>query len=681
MRKKRYIPAVKRDCMKYVNLVIDNKNDNTDTFYTYGCEFDEVKVGDKVYVPFNRGNKIKEAYVFEVFDSLKEEFKKLKYVESIDDEVYLDEEAIHLCRWMRKQYFCRYIDAVKLFLPAGSKAKRREIKEPVNEFAGERQDIEHLTDEQEAALKKINIAIEKKQHEMFLLEGATGSGKTEIYMRAIESCIKKGRTAVMMVPEVSLTDQIAERFVARFGRENIAIMHSRLSKGERYDQWQKIRKGDIKIVIGARSAVFAPVKNIGLMVLDEEHEITYKSDMSPKYDTAEIAEKRAKFYGGSVIMGSATPSVNSMQKCREGIYKKLVLKERYNKTPLPEVFVEDMRKELKEGNRSVFSRRLFDEISETLKKHGQVILLINRRGYFSFVSCRNCGYVAKCPKCGIPMTYHKNKGKLVCHYCGRSGDIPKICPECGSGYIKFFGSGTERIQREAERLFPKAHVGRLDFDTAKKKGESSRILKDFARGRINILVGTQLVGKGLDYRNVDLVGILAVDGMLNLPDYRAGERTFQLIAQAAGRAGRGEKQGKVFVQTYEPDNFAIVCGAAQNPELFFENEIKLREVMGYPPFGAFGQLSIMGNSPKEVIAIQRMCKEAFEKEFGNDAFVGIKKYVKGEDDFRVMMLLRFDEKERENFIETAERLKEYMRENRTGVSLIIDINPYTLWRN
>ena len=305
--------------MKYVDVVIDNKNDNTDTLYTYGCPIENVETGSKVYVPFNRGNKIKEAYVFSVRDDLEKEIANLKTVEEIDEDVYLTEEAVTTAKWMRKRYFCRYIDTVKLFLPVGSKAKRREIKEPVDEFEGERQDIERLTFEQEAAMAQI-IASMEKGGDKFILQGATGSGKTEIYMRSASECIKNGKTVVVIVPEVSLTGQLIERFIARFGRKNIAIMHSRLTAGERYDQWQKIKNGDIKIVIGARSAVFAPVKNIGLIVLDEEHEASYKSDMNPKYDTAEVAAKRAEYYGGCVIMGSATPSVSSMKKCEDGLF-------------------------------------------------------------------------------------------------------------------------------------------------------------------------------------------------------------------------------------------------------------------------------------------------------------------------------------------------------------------------
>ncbi len=672
--------------MKYVQVAIDNKNDSTDMLYTYGCEFDDIEVGNKVYVPFNRGNKIKQAYVFAVDDICEQNFKNLKYVDSIDNEIKLSEEAIETITYMRKRYFCRYIDVIKLFLPAGSKAKRREKKEPADSFEGERQDIKVLTDEQQNALAQIVDSIKKSSKDTFLLRGITGSGKTEIYMRSISCCIECGKTAIMMVPEVSLTNQIIDRFIDRFGRKNIAILHSKLSNGERYDQWQKIRSGEIRVVIGTRSAVFAPVENIGLMILDEEHETTYKSDMTPKYSTHDVAKRRASFYGGSVILGSATPSIESMHYAKQGDYKELVLRERYNKTPLPKVVLADMRKELKGGNRSVFSRTLYDETKKILADGKQAIFLINRRGYSSFISCRSCGEVIKCDNCDIPMTYHKaqtGEKALVCHYCGRKKDLPTVCPVCGSKYIKHFGVGTQQIQKEAQKIFKGAIVGRLDFDTAKKNSEVNKILKAFATGKTDILVGTQLVAKGLDYKNVGLVGILAIDTMLNLPDYRAYERTFQLVAQAAGRAGRGDEQGKVVVQTYEPENFALVCGASQDPQMFYDKEIRLRNLMKYPPFGFFAQISILGSDPAKIKKIEELCAHQIKKEVlqSENTLVGTRKYAKETNELRVIMLYKLPENLKGSFVAVASNLKEYMRENKTGCSLIIDINPYTLWRN
>lgn len=666
--------------MKYVDLVVDNRNDNTDVFYTYQCKFDDVKIGDKVYVPFNRGNKIKEAYVFNVKDCCEEKIANIKDVVSIDEEVSLNEEIVETCVWLKRRYFCRYIDAVKLFLPTGKKPVRRKISEVVNDFQGEKQDIEKLTDEQQAAVDEINKSTEKGVQELFLLQGVTGSGKTEVYMRAVKKTIDMGKNAIVLVPEVSLAKQIVDRFIERFGRNNIAVMHSKLSPSERYDQWQKIKRGDSKIIIGARLAVFAPIENIGLIILDEEHEATYKSDMTPKYDTAEVAIKRSKRYGGSVIMGSATPSVVSLYRSKQGIYKKLLLKDRYNGVQLPEVFVADMRNELKNGNKSVLSKKLYDEMVQCIDKKKQTILLINKRGYSSFVSCRNCGYVVKCSKCGIAMTYHKKSDGMVCHYCGNKEATPDICPECGSGYIKYFGAGTEKVCEEVRELFPNAKIERLDFDTGQKKGEINRILSRFAKGETDILVGTQLVGKGLDFRNVLLTGIIALDSTLNIPDYRSSERGFQMITQAGGRAGRGEERGKVVVQTYDPDSFAVVAGANHDTEAFYKKEIKIRELMNYPPFGSFAQINILGKDKKAVVETTGRWLKNIETTMGKNVIIGKKKNFNGKD-FKMMMLIKFSNKDRNKFVNMAEGLKNKLREEKCKCSSIIDINPYSTWRN
>lgn len=666
--------------MKYVNLVIDNKSDSTDTFFTYGCDFDQVNVGDKVYVPFNRSNKIKEAYVFQVLDKLEKDVPGLKYVESIDEDIYLTKEQIETCIWMKKRYFCRYIDCVKLFLPSGKKPVRREVTEVVDEFEGEVYDIDNLTEEQQIAVNKIQDAIENGKKKIFLLDGVTGSGKTEVYMRAVKASLEKGKNAIMLVPEVSLAKQITDRFIARFGKNKVAIMHSKMSPSERYDQWQKIRKGHSRIIIGARSAVFAPLENIGVVILDEEHEATYKSDMTPKYETCEVAVKRASAYEGSVILGSATPSVVSNYRAQKGIYEKLQLKNRYNNMMLPEVHIVDMRAELKDGNRSIFSKKLYDEIKKSLVVKSQIILMINKRGYSTFVSCRNCGYVVKCDKCGIAMTYHKDMDKLVCHYCGKKEAVPKSCPNCQSSYIKHFGAGTQKVLEEVEKFFPEAKVAKVDFDTSKKKGEINRILSKFGKGKIDILVGTQIIGKGIDYKNVGLVGIIAADSMLNVADYRSAERTFQLITQAAGRTGRGDYRGMVVVQSYLPDEFSIVAGAKQDNEEFYKREIRLREIKGYPPFGTLAQVTIMGKSVSDVRKTSYLWRQNIRQLFGNAAFIGEKSSFKDKDN-RIAYLIKFDENKKKLFMGMVEKTKEKLRIEKNKCSSIIDINPYSTWRN
>jgi len=472
--------------MKYVDLIIDNKSDQTDTLYTYGCSFEDIRIGQKVVVPFARGNKLKEAYVFDIKETYDRDIKGLKFVVSVDPEICLTSEIVKTIIWLKRRVACRYIDAVRLFTPAGEPSKRGKKREPFQGHEGESQPIDELTMEQKNALSIIEEGANKPGNKIFLLHGITGSGKTEIYMRAIEECLKKGQTAIMMVPEISLTKQIIDRFIGRFGYETIAVLHSKLSLGERYDEWIRIREGKVKIVIGARSAVFAPLEDIGIIILDEEHESTYKSDMTPKYDTVEIAIKRAKAWEGIVVLGSATPSVVSYYRSREKMYTLIELEERYNKVPLPKVQVVDMRLELKEGNKTIFSRALYDEMSEALGKGQQVILFLNRRGYATFLSCRECGYVSRCSHCGISLTYHKDFNRMSCHYCGYFEPVPKTCPACGSKYIKFFGTGTEKVEEAVKEYFPEATTARLDLDTVKKKGSLNKILDQFGQGNIQV---------------------------------------------------------------------------------------------------------------------------------------------------------------------------------------------------
>lgn len=411
-------------------------------------------------------------------------------------------------------------------------AKKEQVEEPV-----ETERLPELTDEQRGALEIVRPAIDANEHRVFLVQGVTNSGKTEVYMRVIADCLAHGKTAVMLVPEISLTPQTIRRFTTRSGAEAIAVLHSRLSALERYEQWLRVRRGDIRIVIGARSALFAPFENIGVFILDEEHEATYKSDMTPKYDAREVAIQRAAFHQAVVLLGSATPSLESAYRAEKGEYTLIRLHKRFNEGLLPAVTTVDMREELLQGNKSIFSRLLYEKIQETLAEKKQVILFLNRRGYTTFLSCRSCGFVMRCRECGISMTFHKAQGTAVCHYCGRKEAVPTVCPVCGSKYIRQFGTGTEKVEEAALTAFPDTVIDRLDLDTAKRKGNAEKILSRFAKGKTAILIGTQLVAKGLDFSNVGLVGILSADLSLNLPDYRSPERTFQLVTQAAGRAG------------------------------------------------------------------------------------------------------------------------------------------------
>lgn len=462
------------------------------------------------------------------------------------------------------------------------------------------------TSEQAQALTLLREEEQKAQKRPVLLHGVTGSGKTEIYMQLIEHVIMAGKQAIVLVPEISLTPQIMERFISRFGKR-VSVTHSRLSLGERLDQWRKARDGEISIIIGPRSALFMPFSNLGVIVMDECHESSYTSDVTPKYHTREVARKLSELTGALLVMGSATPDIDSYHRAVTGEFLLLQLKERTKGSHLPEVFVTDMRKELEDGNRSAFGLPLQQAIRENLEKGQQTMLFLNRRGYSTFVSCRKCGEALTCPSCNVSYTYHASDKALVCHYCGKEVPVPKTCPSCGSHYIRYFGTGTQKIEEETRRLFPEASILRMDADTTTGKNGHARILELFGKGKADILIGTQMIAKGHDFPNVTLVGILAADLSLNLGTYQAAETCFQLITQAAGRAGRGELAGRVFIQTYQPENHAIRMAAAQDYEGFYQEEILLRQAMEYPPFSHIFSVLITGEMEQEVIlAAQRL---------------------------------------------------------------------------
>ena len=674
--------------MKYANLVIDNKSDQTDQLYTYGVK-DDAKIGSKVYVPFARSRNLREAYVVETDEHSGDGLgKRLRYIERVDDDVSLSEEMIRTALWMKKRYICRLIDAVNCFTPVGEKARRGQRKNPFAEEKGEPSSVKELTLQQAQILQRIGEAAKAKKHMRFLLHGVTGSGKTEIYIRAAQQVLEQGRNVIVLVPEIALTGQIIDRFIGRFGSGKVAVLHSKLSLGERYDQWKKVRDGcdgDGQIVIGARSAVFAPLENIGLIVIDEEHETTYKSDHTPKYDTIEVALKRVqdKDNNGILLLGSATPSVVSYQRAQEGIYELLELTERYNKVVLPEVSIVDMREELKRGNRSIISSELCSKMKDTLEAGRQVILFLNRRGYSTFVSCRECGYVARCPGCGLSLTYHKAGGQAVCHYCGYHEPAPNKCPECGSKYIRYFGSGTEKLEEAVSDLFPEYAAERLDLDTVKRKGELTRKLKAFRSGKTQILIGTQIIAKGLDFRNVGLSGIVSADVSLNIPDFRSPERTFQLITQAAGRAGRGDSQGHVVIQTYSPEHYAVAFASQHDYKGFFETEKQLRAYMGYPPYSDLFQ--IVFTAKREDAAKDgaeswyerirgRMAREDQEMVFPpQQAYLG-----KIKDIYRYSMLIKCPQGRRAEYSRIVAAVREEdIEKKKKDYTAIVDINPYS----
>jgi len=461
-----------------------------------------------------------------------------------------------------------------------------EVEAPRDPYAGrvfDRTVPLPLRPEQQAAYDAIDAAVSSGRHYVFLLHGVTGSGKTEVYLQSIQRCLDFGREAVVLVPEISLTPQMVERFKGRFGDE-VAVLHSRLSNGERYDEWRKIKTGRVKVAIGARSAVFAPFRNIGLIVVDEEHESSYKQEETPKYHARDVAIKRAELCGAVVLLGSATPSLESVHETSAGRYKLLTMRLRASGGELPQVHIVDMREELKAGNRSMFSRGLHQALADRLAKGEQTVMLLNRRGYATFVMCRTCGFVAQCPHCDISLTYHRNSRTMRCHYCGYAEREAQECPSCSSAHIRHFGTGTQRVEEELSRLFPGIRVIRMDVDTTATKGAHEKLLNDFKTKKGDVLLGTQMVAKGLDFPDVTLVGVIAADTVLGLPDFRSGERTFQLLTQVAGRAGRHVLPGEVFVQTYMPEHYAIVAASEHDFGGFARAELRTRESRAYPPY-------------------------------------------------------------------------------------------------
>lgn len=534
-----------------------------------------------------------------------------------------------------------------------------------------------LTEEQKQALHKIVEAMDNRSPETFLLHGVTGSGKTEVYLQAIQHCIQQGKDAIVLVPEISLTPQMTNRFRSRFG-ELVAVMHSGLSIGEKYDEWRKVHQQKVKVVVGARSAVFAPFENVGLIILDEEHESSYKQEDTPRYHARDVAIWRSKYHHCPVILGSATPSLESYARARKNVYKLLTLKGRALNQPLPTVEIVDMREELKKGNRSMFSEKLTESIRDRLKKKEQIVLFLNRRGYSSFVLCRDCGTVMQCENCDISLTYHRYNEKLKCHYCGYEQFVPTICPECGSDHIRYFGTGTQKVEEELMKLFPEARVLRMDVDTTKQKGAHEAILENFGAGKADILLGTQMIAKGLDFPNITLVGVLSADTSLHLPDFRAAERTFQLLTQVSGRAGRAEKHGEVIIQSYTPEHYAIELAKTQQYEPFYEREMMVRHGAAYPPYYFIALIQVAHEDVLLAAEYANKCAEFLRTHLSFNASIigpttaGI---VRLQNRYRYQCLIKY--KIEPNLIPTFLQLMKIYRTDwiKKGVVLTIDLDP------
>ena len=543
----------------------------------------------------------------------------------------------------------------------------------------------HLTlnEEQQSVVDVIERNLDQKIAKTYLIKGVTGSGKTEVYMELIAHMLAQGKQAIVLIPEIALTFQTVMRFYNRFG-DRVSIMNSRLSQGERFDQFERAKNGDVDIMIGPRSALFTPFSKLGLIIIDEEHESSYKSETLPRYHARETAIERARMCGASVVLGSATPSVESYYRAKTGEYELLELKHRVAEKPLPKVEVVDLREELKAGNRSILSVQLQELMEDRLKKGQQMMLFINRRGFNSFVSCRACGEAIKCPRCDVALTYHQQtiqaQRQLVCHYCGYMTAMPKQCPSCKSNMIAGFGTGTEKVEEEIKKLFPAIKTLRMDRDTTMRKDAGARILKQFAEGKADMLIGTQMIVKGHDYSNVTLVGVILADLSLYANDYRAGERTFDLLTQAAGRAGRGEKEGAVVIQTYQPDHYAIAAAASQDYKAFYEMEMAYRRMLRYPPVYDMLQILLTGESKGKVESYAGiLCRDLKEKtktlQYTQTRIIGPGEAAIGKinDEYRYVIYIKAPG------LGAITTLRDYIDTcGCEGVTISVDMNPMTV---
>ena len=538
-----------------------------------------------------------------------------------------------------------------------------------------------LTEEQQYAFDTISITMQHNEYEQFLLYGVTGSGKTEVYLQLIRGALKQNKTAIVLVPEISLTPQMIDRFISRFNKDEIAVLHSKLSIGERYDEWNKIKEGKAKIIIGARSAIFAPTENIGIIIIDEEHDNSYKSEAVPKYDAKQIAKKIAKENKCPLVLGSATPDLVTYYKASQEKIILLKLTKRANNSKLPDVEIVDLKMELANGNRSMLSTSLYNAIQQNLNEKRQTILFLNRRGYSTFIMCRECGYTVKCKNCDISLTYHKTENKLKCHYCGYEEKVVTICPECQSTKIRYFGTGTQRLEQEINKIFPQASTIRMDIDTVTKKNSHEEILNTFKNDNIDILIGTQMVVKGHHFPNVTLVGVIAADSSLNIDDYRANERTFQLLTQVAGRAGRENLDGKVIIQTYNPENFSVQCAKEQDYQKFYNTEIELRKQLKYPPFCDIILISFNSLVEKEIVEVSNKVYEYLKHNLDGQEFIVLKPMPspidKIQNRFRWRIIIKGNMTEAANTI-INNCLQNIYDANYKNTRVAVDVNPNSM---
>lgn len=715
-----------------VGVLVELSSKNIDKVFDYSVPssfMSDIKVGIRVQVPF--GRQILEGFVLEIKDnSTLDNLKDILAI--VDKDVVLNSELLKLGLWMREKTLSTLISCYQVMLPKALKAKqgtsinkRYDTYYKLNDnislvgLNDKQLQIVNLCKEEGLVLRsrlvdislsslntllRKNILVEEKREHyrlnyqtkvlqkkeltadqkyvvsqvdfnsgVYLLHGVTGSGKTEVYMELIEKALNDGKGSIMLVPEISLTPQMVERFQRRFG-DNIAALHSALSDGEKYDEWRRIARGEAKIVIGARSAIFAPIDNIGIIIIDEEHSDSYKQDDSnPRYSAKDVAIIRGKVHNCPVIMGSATPSLESFARARKGVYKLLRLPNRVNGKSLPDVNIIDMNMEIKHS-KGHFSLPLLKAIEEKINNNEQVILLLNRRGYSSFVTCKSCGYTFKCPNCDISLTYHKSSNTLRCHYCGYGTKVYDTCPECKEKSLNDLGVGTEKVEEELNKIFPEARVLRMDFDTTSYKGAHQRMITDFKDHKYDILLGTQIVAKGLDFDNVTLVGVINADTSLNIPDFRSSENTFSLLAQVAGRSGRSTKSGSVIIQTFNPNHYAIEFTKKHDYIAFYNREMAIRRELKYPPFYYICYIRISGKDKDFLTNESLKIKRALDRNVGSAIILGPSpnNIFKLNNVYRYGIIIKY--KTDESLYVALNKIVDHYKSNQK-IKIDIDFNP------
>lgn len=711
--------------------------DKTFTYKINKEQLSLLKVGMRVVVPF--GKQTLEGFVLKIYEnkdvSLENKLKEI--ISIVDTYPILNEELLTLGKYISKTTLCSLMTSYQAMLPKALKAKKKVNMTPkydtyicINygmynndiKFNASQEKILELLKENKKVKKEVlnkisvssvntllkkNILLEEKEenyrynlineekikfnlneeqqkvykeifnsintNETFLLYGVTGSGKTNVYMKVIEDVIKNNKTAILLVPEISLTPQIIKRFTSYFS--NIAVLHSGLSDGEKYDEWRKINEGKVNIVIGARSAIFAPLKNIGVIIIDEEHSQTYKQENNPRYNAIDIAKERCKYHNCPLILGSATPSLESFARAKKNVYKLLELKNRYNNNTMPKVEIIDMNKEFKKAS-GYFSNTLIDQIKETLERKEQVILFLNRRGYSSFLTCSSCGYVEKCPNCDISLTYHKSSNMLRCHYCGYATKRKKLCPKCQEEF-KDYGIGTEKVEEELKSLIKDAKIIRMDVDTTTTKNAHAKIINSFLEEKYNILVGTQMIAKGLDFPNVTLVGVLNADIGLNFPDFRSSETTFSLLNQVLGRSGRGNKEGKVLIQTFNPEHYAIAYTKNHDYLGFYNEEMKIRKILKYPPYYYICSIKIISKDYNLASKSSYDVVNYFKQNIKNEIILGpsVCNVFKLNNNYRFQIIIKY--KDVNNILEYLTNIEHHYF-NKKDIKVEIDFNPLKL---